>query len=327
MPIFMDVHIIPGVKARGVAEAHQKDLLHQEEYGCKCMTYWIDEGRETVFCLIEAPHKMAVEELHNRAHGLMPNKIIEVDSAVVESFLGRIYDPESIEATEGLKVFNDSSFRILLVTHITDPVLLKHQLGKVKAGEVLNAHTTIIRRNLLHYGGREIEHGGNGFIISFTSAAKAVSCALAIQNDIAANLTDTINFKISIVSGEPVESNDLLFGDTLQLAQYIGMISRYRQLALASSVKKLVSKDYFLTGNSNFFTLMPQDEELLQLLFHRLEDNCQDPHFNVEDYCQEVAMSKSQLYRKCISLTGLSPSTSQGIQARKSKKTIEKTML
>ena len=61
MPIYMDVHIVPGVKARNVAEAHRKDLLHQQEFGCNCMTYWIDEGRESIFCLIEAPNKEAVE--------------------------------------------------------------------------------------------------------------------------------------------------------------------------------------------------------------------------------------------------------------------------
>src|SRR5215212_897421 len=129
MPIYMDVHIVPGVKASGVAEAHRQDLLHQEEYGCKCMTYWIDESRETVFCLIEAPTKEAVIEMHNTAHGLTPNKIIEVNNTVVESFLGRIYDPEEAETTaDGLKVFHDPSLRILLVTKINDPVLLQHQL-------------------------------------------------------------------------------------------------------------------------------------------------------------------------------------------------------
>ena len=76
MPIYMDVHIVPGVKARDVAEAHQKDLLHQTEYGCKAMTYWVDEKRETIFCLIDAPEKHAVEEMHRKAHGLIPNKII-----------------------------------------------------------------------------------------------------------------------------------------------------------------------------------------------------------------------------------------------------------
>ena len=78
MPIYMDVHIVPGVNAKDVAEAHRKDLLIQEEYGCKCMTYWIDEKRESIFCLLEAPDKDTVEELHSKAHGLIPNKIIEV---------------------------------------------------------------------------------------------------------------------------------------------------------------------------------------------------------------------------------------------------------
>ena len=78
MPIYMDVHIVPGVKAKDVAEAHRMDLLHQGEFECKCMTYWIDEKRESIFCLIEAPDKKAVEEMHNRAHGLIPNKVIEV---------------------------------------------------------------------------------------------------------------------------------------------------------------------------------------------------------------------------------------------------------
>src|SRR6478672_8969446 len=126
MPIYMDVHIVPGVKARDVAEAHRKDLLHQEEYDCKCMTYWIDEQRENIFCLIEAPEKSAVEEMHRRSHGLIPNRIIEVSDTLVESFLGRIYDPTDAEVTiDGLKVFSEPSFRTLLVTKITDPILLK----------------------------------------------------------------------------------------------------------------------------------------------------------------------------------------------------------
>ena len=62
----MDVHIVPGVKAGDVAEAHSKDVIHQDEYGCKCMTYWIDEARENIFCLIEAPAKEAVAEMHSK---------------------------------------------------------------------------------------------------------------------------------------------------------------------------------------------------------------------------------------------------------------------
>src|SRR5262245_15479302 len=100
MPLFMDIHIIPGVKARDVAEAHRQDMLMQEEHCCTCMTYWIDEERETVFCLIEAPDKDAVVTMHNKAHGGVPHKIIEVNRNLVESFLGRIYDPSNATVTE-----------------------------------------------------------------------------------------------------------------------------------------------------------------------------------------------------------------------------------
>lgn len=308
MPIYMDVHIVPGVKARNVAEAHRQDLLHQEEYGCNCMTYWIDEGRETVFCLIEAPSKEAVIGMHDKAHGLIPHKIIEVSSSVVESFLGRIYDPSEAETNdEGLKVFSDPSLRILLVTKTTDPVLLQYKLGTEKAIELLNEHNRIIRKNLAAFGGREVEHGGSGFILSFNSAANAVSCALAIQNEMPVADAETIGFKMSINSGEPIEKSNRLFGDTVQLAEHMCAISKYFRVALACSVKELVAKDHFKTNGGQFLTLAPQDEALLENLFTKLEENWQNPDFDVDDYCQAMAMSKSQLYRKTIALTGLSP--------------------
>jgi AraC-like DNA-binding protein len=308
MPIYMDVHIVPGVKAKNVAEAHQKDLVHQEEYGCKCMTYWIDEGRETIFCLIEAPDKQSVEEMHSKAHGLIPNKIIEVKNTLVESFLGRIYDPQEAEISDdGLKIFSDPSFRILLITKTTDPNLLKHQLGIEKANELLNLHNSIIRKNLMQHGGREAEHEGSGFVISFSSAAKATACALAIQKEMQDAAAGELGFRMAINAGEPVEKSNKLFGDTIQFASHICIIAKDFQIAIASSVKELVSKDFFQNKRKNFFSLPPQDESLLQSLFSKLEENWQDADFDITDYCQSMAMSKSQLYRKTISLTGLSP--------------------
>jgi AraC-like DNA-binding protein len=308
MPIYMDVHIVPGVKARNVAEAHRQDLLHQEEYGCKCMTYWIDEGRESVFCLIEAPDKDAVKEMHGKAHGLIPHKIIEVSSSVIQSFLGRIYDPEEAETSaDGLKVFNDSSYRILLVTKTTDPVLLQYKLGIEKANELLKEQNTLIRKNVTQCGGTEVEHGGTGFIISFPSAAKALSCALAIQNDIPEAVADALGFKMSINGGEPIERSNKLFGDAIQLARYMFAIPKNFKLAVASSVRELAAKDHFKSNGNHFISLSPQDEELLQSLFDKLEENWQKADFDIDDYCKAMAMSKSQLYRKTIALTGLSP--------------------
>jgi AraC-like DNA-binding protein len=308
MPIYMDVHIVPGVKAKDVAEAHRKDLLHQEEYECKCMTYWIDEHRETIFCLIEAPNKEAVEEMHCKAHGLVPNKIIEVSDALVESFLGRIYDPADVETTgEGLKIFSDSSFRILLLTKVTDPVLLRHSLGSERADELLDLNNKVIRKNLLVNGGREVEQEGSGFIISFSSASKAVLCALSIMNKLSLADATAIGLRIGINAGEPIEKSNKLFGDTIRLAAYLCEVSGEPRIAITHSVRELIVKDHIQNRGNHFFSLSPQDESLLELLFNKLQENWQDADFDIPDYCRAMTMSKSQLYRKTIMLTGLSP--------------------
>jgi AraC-like DNA-binding protein len=304
----MDLHTAPGIKAKDVADAHQKDLLHQDEFGCKCMTYWLDEERGSVFCLIEAPSKEDVVELHQNSHGLVPNKVIEVNTGLVESFLGRIYDPEEAKITgDGFKVFADPSFRILMVTKINDPVLLQYKLGAEKANQLLRVHNDIIRKNLAQYGGAEVEHGGSGFIISFTSASKAVSCALVIQNEMQEADADAIGFRIGINAGEPVEKSNKLFGDTIQLAERLSSVAKNFQIAMSTPVKELVSKDNVLNKGADISTLSPQDETLLIALYSKLEENWQNPDFNMDDYCQSMAMSKSQLYRKTILLTGFSP--------------------
>ena len=64
MPIYMDIHNVPGIEALDLAEAHAKDMLIQDFYRCKCMTYWVDEARGVAFCLIEAPDQSFVAEMH-----------------------------------------------------------------------------------------------------------------------------------------------------------------------------------------------------------------------------------------------------------------------
>ncbi|MDB5142668.1 MAG: transcriptional activator FtrA [Mucilaginibacter sp.] len=310
MPIFMDVHIVPGVKAKDVAEAHRLDLLHQQAHGCNCMTYWIDEVRENIFCLIEAPDKQAVEEMHSKAHGLIPNKIIEVNSNLVEAFLGRIYDPSDAPiSNEGLKVFADSSFRILMVTKTADPVLLKHQFGAGKAGELLSAHTGIIRKNILQYDGREVEHEGSGFVVSFSSAFKAVACALSIRKEISDSISGQIDLRLAVNAGEPVEHSEQLFGETIQFASNMCRIAKGGKIAIATAVKELIADDLFHDERKYFLNLLPHDEHLLKLLFGKLEENWQDADFDISDYCNATAMSASQLYRKTIALTSLPPNS------------------
>jgi AraC-like DNA-binding protein len=304
----MDIHMIPGVGAIDVAEAHQKDVLIQQAHHCKCMTYWVDEARGVVFCLIDAPDKPTVEEMHRKAHGLIPHKIIDVKNEVVESFLGRIHDPENAEISDhGLKVFSDSAFRILLITEVSDPVLLRHQMGPEKADELLNRQNEIIRKEISVHAGREVEYAGQGFIVSFTSAAKAVACALEIQKKMSKKERGLTGFKIAISAGEPVSKSDRLFGDAIQLARRLCTIGTHDQLMIASAVKELLARDFSKLDQHHILSLLPQEESLMELIFNQLDANWQDPGFAVVQFCNKMSMSKSQLYRKTTAFWGMSP--------------------
>ena len=79
MPLFMDIHHhVEGLTADAVAHAHQADLETQERYGVKYLRYWFDEATGKVFCLVEAPNKEAAIAVHQQAHGLLADEIIEV---------------------------------------------------------------------------------------------------------------------------------------------------------------------------------------------------------------------------------------------------------
>ena len=79
MPLFMDVHDhIEGLTADAVAKAHQADLDTQAKYKVTYLRYWFDERTGKVFCLIDAPSKEAAIAVHQEAHGLVADRLVEV---------------------------------------------------------------------------------------------------------------------------------------------------------------------------------------------------------------------------------------------------------
>lgn len=79
MPLYMDIHRgVEGLTAEAVAEAHRRDLEVQGKHGVRFLKYWFNDEDGSVFCLSEAPSKEAAERVHQEAHGLVADEIIEV---------------------------------------------------------------------------------------------------------------------------------------------------------------------------------------------------------------------------------------------------------
>ncbi len=268
MPIYMDRHDMEGATAKAVADAHQKDLKLQDKYGIKMLTYWFDENRGSAFCLVDAPDKEKVTLLHAHAHGEIPHKIIEVDPQVVETFLGRIEDPAPIPESNAFpnETEIDSAFRTVMFTDMKDSTAITTRLGDAGALELFRTHNSISRDALGQYNGREIQHTGDGFMLSFTSATNAVDYAIAIQNSFAVHNQNhpdaTINVRIGICAGEPVEEDNRLFGSTVQLTSRICDRAEPDQILVASVIRDLCLGKQFSFADHGETTLKGFDQPM-----------------------------------------------------------------
>jgi hypothetical protein len=78
MPLYIDIHHLPGATSRQVAEAHFRDLQMQGRYDVRYLRYWVAESKGAFFCLVDAPDPETASSVHREAHGLVANEIFEV---------------------------------------------------------------------------------------------------------------------------------------------------------------------------------------------------------------------------------------------------------
>ena len=222
MPLYMDIHIVDGATAEDLRRAHDADLAVQHKHCVHCLKYWFNDDQGKVFCLFDAPNAEAAAAVHREAHGLMAEKIIEVDPELADGFLGKA----EVNAAGAVLLpgddKRDSGIRTVMFTDIVGSTEMCSKHGDEVAMAMLGIHDRVVRDSLRANSGREVKHTGDGIMAAFLSAACAVRCACQIQR----GLTDhngngaeyPVVVRVGITAGEPVEQHDDLFGSTVQLA-------------------------------------------------------------------------------------------------------------
>jgi class 3 adenylate cyclase len=236
MPLFMDRHELTGLTAQDVAEAHLRDLEVQDKYGVKYITYWFDPDAKTAFCLVDAPNKEAAVSVHRESHGLVGNRIIEVDPRRVKNFLGKIEEPDPGEPIA------NTGLRAILFTDMEGSTSLTQQLGDERAMEILRAHDSIVREALQSAGGNEIKHTGDGIMASFHSVVGAARFSVEIQQRLESESPDVhfpTHIRVGMTAGEPVTENQDLFGAAVQLAARICAASQPGGILASNVVREL----------------------------------------------------------------------------------------
>ena len=131
----------------------------------------------------------------------------------------------------------------ILFSDIEGSTVLNERLGDVRWLELLRAHNRIIREHVQACGGFEVKSQGDGFMIAFPSARRAIQCARSIQDamvrDLAGHPDGPIRVRIGLHTGEAIREESDFYGKNVVVAARIADEAQGGEILASSVVKQL----------------------------------------------------------------------------------------
>jgi class 3 adenylate cyclase len=148
----------------------------------------------------------------------------------------------------------------MLFSDIESSTAVNERLGDVRWLELLRAHHALVREQVQDHGGYEVKSQGDGFMIAFPSARRAVQCARAIQQAIDERLSDhpdgPIRLRIGLHTGEAIREEADFYGKNVVVAARIADQAQGHEILASAVVKQLTES----AGDVQF-----EDEREIQL--------------------------------------------------------------
>ncbi len=173
----------------------------------------------------------------------------------IDEFLGE-GEKAAAEAEPG-------AFRTILFTDVEGSTALTQRLGDAKARDLLREHERIVRDALKAHGGSEVKTMGDGFMASFSSATKALECAIAMQRAFAEHnesAEELIKVRVGLNAGEPIAEDEDLFGTAVNEAARITAAAQGGEILVANVVRELAKGKDFLFADRGEANLKGFDE-------------------------------------------------------------------
>ena len=131
----------------------------------------------------------------------------------------------------------------VLFTDIQGFSNLTSSVGDQEALDALKRHNQIVRAQIQNHGGAEIKYQGDGFMVAFPSARRAVLCAIDIQRKIAEQNREypdrPLVLRMGLNSGDVLRDEQDLFGAAVNLAARIAEKAKGNQILMSELVKEL----------------------------------------------------------------------------------------
>lgn len=297
MPLFMDLHKASDYDVKPTVEEikrnHIADLAVQHKYGVKFLQYWINEEAGMVFCLMEAPDKEACAAVHREAHGAMPCNVIELkggDYVAIMGNEGKVNEYDIVETPAGNL---DTAYRMIMVVDIISIKLYEELFTRI--GQVVKKTN-----------GRPVNTTGYRETIAFTSPVSAIECALELISNFKSSNDASNEIRIGISAASPLDEQGNFFEYGIQLANRLCEIAVDGQVVVSSLVKQLAGEISWheIKNNVAIKVIEAEEEKFLNQLSEVAHEMIAGPAFDTTVLGKKLGLSKSQLYRKIVSLTG-----------------------
>jgi class 3 adenylate cyclase/tetratricopeptide (TPR) repeat protein len=132
----------------------------------------------------------------------------------------------------------------VLFTDVEGSTDYRTRRGDSAAHRRLQALHEVIAKEIEHHGGRVIKALGDGVLALFRSPRSAVTCSAAIQKEVAglnrAHPDDALRVRIGINTGEVLEENNDVFGESVNAAARIAALAQGGQILVSAVLKDLV---------------------------------------------------------------------------------------
>jgi class 3 adenylate cyclase len=111
--------------------------------------------------------------------------------------------------------------------------------------KVLGMHNEIIRRNTQLWGGTEVKNQGDGFMLTFPGARRALRCMIAVQQELH-ELTEqdpdqSVRIRVGVHTGEVIMESGDIFGRHVMFAARVGNLAHGEEILVSSLVREIAS--------------------------------------------------------------------------------------
>jgi class 3 adenylate cyclase len=132
----------------------------------------------------------------------------------------------------------------IVFTDIVDSTVLISRLGDHTWLDLLRRHNLIIEEAATAHGGSVVRALGDGSMLAFSSARRAVACTETIQREIGrafANGSPPIRVRIGVHTGDALRERDDFFGTTVHYAARVASEAVGGEILVSRVVHDLVS--------------------------------------------------------------------------------------